>query len=219
MVVAILYRMKQMKRILLSTAVALSLMGTAATAFGNERRDSDGRNESQYEDRRDGDRGNQVEDRGRDKGPKKDDGKNGDRSKDDSDDHNGDDSGDRNGGKSKDNSKDWNGDNSNDDSKDWNGDKSKDHSDDENTCRGDCGNGGESEEPETEVPVKPTPTPKTPDSDGPDRSEDPVEAQHWTGTCERMPDGRILVHTAFLRNQEIAHRQCKERIEALEKAN
>lgn len=68
-------------------------------------------------------------------------------------------------------------------------------------------------------PVKEEPPKETPNLPGKgdrDRSEAPVEAQHWTGTCERRDDGKIYVHTAFMRNQEIAHRQCRERIEAQE---
>ncbi len=41
----------------------------------------------------------------------------------------------------------------------------------------------------------------------------PYEAQHWTGVCEYLPDGRLLVHTAFLRNPQIAAEQCREWLE------
>lgn len=41
----------------------------------------------------------------------------------------------------------------------------------------------------------------------------PYKAQHWTGVCEYLPDGRLLVHTAFLRNPQIAAEQCREWLE------
>jgi len=41
----------------------------------------------------------------------------------------------------------------------------------------------------------------------------PYVAQHWTGVCEYLPDGRLLVHTAFLRNPQIAAEQCREWLE------
>lgn len=45
------------------------------------------------------------------------------------------------------------------------------------------------------------------------KPETPYEAQHWTGVCEYLPDGRLLVHTAFLRNPQIAAQQCREWLE------
>ena len=45
-----------------------------------------------------------------------------------------------------------------------------------------------------------------------DAEQAPYVAQHWTGTCERRADGKIYVHTAFGRNQEIAHAQCKAKV-------
>lgn len=47
----------------------------------------------------------------------------------------------------------------------------------------------------------------------------PYEAQHWTGVCEYLPDGRLLVHTAFLRNPQIAAEQCREWLEEREAGN
>lgn len=45
------------------------------------------------------------------------------------------------------------------------------------------------------------------------KPEAPYKAQHWTGVCEYLPDGRLLVHTAFLRNPQIAAEQCREWLE------
>lgn len=95
--------------------------------------------------------------------------------------------------------------------------KIKEYKNDTPECKGDCSVGEPEPEPEPETPVNPAnPTPNLPGKGDRDRSEAPVKAQHWTGTCERRADGKIYVHTAFLRNQEIAHRQCRERIEAQE---
>lgn len=63
--------------------------------------------------------------------------------------------------------------------------------------------------PEPEKPTRDRPK----ENDGRDREQPRHVPQHWTGTCEYLPDGRILVHTAFLHNPEIAARQCREWLE------
>lgn len=72
------------------------------------------------------------------------------------------------------------------------------------------------EKPPEKPPAPPAvaETPRQPTDKG--KPETPYEAQHWTGVCEYLPDGRILVHTAFLRNPQIAAEQCREWLEGRE---
>lgn len=60
---------------------------------------------------------------------------------------------------------------------------------------------------------KPKDKPRRDDNGGRENNGKGHEPQHWTGVCEYLPDGRILVHTAFLHNPEIAARQCREWLE------
>ena len=63
--------------------------------------------------------------------------------------------------------------------------------------------------PPEKPPAKPAPTVEF----GSGNPTAPYVAQHWTGVCEYLPDGRLLVHTAFLRNPQIAAEQCREWLE------
>lgn len=74
-------------------------------------------------------------------------------------------------------------------------------------CKGGCGQ--ETPDPKPEPPAKP----RQPADKG--NPYDTPEPQHWTGVCEYLPDGRILVHTAFLRDPQTAAIQCRQRLEAI----
>lgn len=67
---------------------------------------------------------------------------------------------------------------------------------------------------EPDKPTQPEKPPRQPADKG--NPYTPQEPQHWTGVCEYLPDGRLLVHTAFLRNPQIAAQQCREWLEERE---